>query len=175
MAPFGTPLEIAVNRSSLCSVFIVSALALAPLPAQACGEGMFNTGKGLPYQAYLAPRPAAVLVYSTPDASGAEQDALHAGLQKAGHTVTVVRDADSLKRAIGEHRYDVVISAFDVVDAIPTQVTAGETPPSILPVVARSARNSPQLRDRFDLFVLDGASLGQYLRAINKTVAARLP
>lgn len=69
----------------------------------------------------------------------------------------------------------MVISAFDVVDAIPTQVAAGETPPSILPVVARSARNSPQLRDRFDLFVLDGASLGQYLRAINKTVAARLP
>ena len=161
-----------MNRSAAFRPMLLAALILAPFAAQACGEGMFNTGKGLPYQAYLAPRPAAVLVYATPDASGAEQDALHAGLQKAGHTVTVVRDADALKRAIGEHHYDVVISAFDVVDAIPTQ--AGATPATVLPVVARNQRNSPQLRDRFDLFVLDGASLGQYLKAINSAVAARL-
>lgn len=162
-----------MNRPNLCSLLIAGALALAPVSAFACGEGMFNTGKGLPYQAYLAPRPAAVLVFTTPNASGAEQDALHAGLQKAGHTVTVVRDAESLRRAISEHKYDVVISGFDVVDSIPTQ--AGETQATVLPVVARSSRNSKQLRDRFDLFVLDGASLGQYLKAINTAVAARMP
>ncbi len=160
-----------MNRPNLCSLLVVGALALAPVSVYACGEGMFNTGKGLPYQTYLAPRPAAVLVYSTPDASGAEQEDLYAGLQKAGHTVTVVRDAEALRRAIAELSYDVVITNFDVVDAIPTQV--GTTSATVLPVVARNQRNSPQLRDRFDLFVLDGASLGQYLKAINKAVALR--
>jgi hypothetical protein len=158
--------------TALRSRFIVLLLAsAAPSAALGCGEGMFNTGKGLAYQAYLAPRPAAVLVYTTPGASSDEQERLHAGLQKAGHTVTVVRDTESLQRAIAEHRYDVVISSFDVVDAIPSQAGAGAA--TLLPVVARSARNSPQVRDRFDLFVLDGASLGQYLRAINKAVASR--
>ena len=162
-----------MNRSDLCRLLVVAALASTPATVAACGEGMFNTGKGLRYQAYLAPRPAAVLVYTVPDASSGERDALYAGLEKAGHRVTVVRDADALKRAIAEHRYDVVISAFDVVDAIPAQADTEAAAPTVLPVVARSDRNSPQLRSRFDLFVLDGASLGQYLRAINKAVAVR--
>ena len=47
----------------------VSALAAAlsitlPTAATACGEGQFNMGQGLKYQAYLAPRPATVLVYA---------------------------------------------------------------------------------------------------------------
>lgn len=161
-----------MNPIRLCSLLILSTLALAPGVAQACGEGMFNTGQGLPYRSYLAPRPAAVLVFATPDASDSEQEALFAGLQKAGHTVTVVRDTASLQQAVSAHSYDVVISDFDVVDAIPVQ--GGANAPSILPVVARSARNSPQLRERFDLFVLDGASLGQYLKVINQVVKARV-
>jgi CheY-like chemotaxis protein len=165
--------EVVVNHPVLSGLLVLGALAATPLAARACGEGMFNTGKGLRYQAYLAPRPAAVLVYTVPDASGEERDALYAGLEKAGHTVTVVHDADALKRAIAEHRYDVVISAFDAVDAIPAQADTETAAPTVLPVVARSERNSPQLRSRFDLFVLDGASLGQYLRAINKAVAVR--
>ena len=32
----------------------------------------------------------------------------------------------------------------------------------------RSARNAPELRSRFNLFLVDGASLGQYLKAINQ-------
>ena len=162
-----------MNRPGPFGLLVLGVLALTPLSAAACGEGMFNTGKGLHYQGYLAPRPAAVLVYTVPDASGEERDALYAGLQKAGHSVKVVHDADALKRAIAEHRYDVVISAFDVVDAIPAPADTEAPAPTVLPVVARSERNSPELRSRFDLFVLDGASLGQYLRAINKAVATR--
>jgi hypothetical protein len=145
------------------------ALALcASFAAHACGEGMFNTGKGLPYQAYLAPRPAAVLVYAESGDGATRDDALYAGLQKAGHNVTVVRDAQSLRDAMREHHYDVVISSLDTVDAVTS--AESERPPTVLPVVARAVRNSPEVKNRFDLFLLDGASLGQYLRAINKLV-----
>jgi hypothetical protein len=140
----------------------------APLAAQACGEGMFNTGKGLPYQAYLAPRPAAVLVYAEPSGGGGRDDSLYAGLQKAGHSVTVVRDVQSLHTAMREHRYDVVISTLDAVETVTSAESAQA--PTVLPVVARAVRNSPAVRNRFELFLLDGASLGQYLRAINKVV-----
>jgi CheY-like chemotaxis protein len=154
---------------------LVLALLASPLPAAACGEGMFNTGKGLPYQAYLAPRPAAVLVYSDPSGAGdaGKQASLYAGLQKAGHQVTVVHDAQALERAIADRHFDVVISDFARVDAVDASTAAAANRPAVVPVVARSARNSAQVRDRFDLFVLDGASLGQYLRAINQAVGLR--
>ena len=40
-----------MNRFRLHRTLLLAALAASPLAAQACGEGMFNTGKGLPYQA----------------------------------------------------------------------------------------------------------------------------
>lgn len=165
-----------MNRPSLCSPFfagalVLGALTLAPLPAHACGEGMFNTGKGLPYQAYLAPRPAAVLVYADPQADAKGQDDLFAGLQKAGHSVTVVRDEATLKQSLREKRYDVVISALDGIDVV-TSAEAGQAP-ALLPVVARAARNTPAVKNRFDLFLVEGASLGQYLRAINKSITTK--
>lgn len=145
---------------------------LAPPLALACGEGMFNTGKGLPYQSYLAPRPAAVLVYADAARSlPARDESVYAGLKKAGHRVTVVRDPQSLKQAMREARYDVVISALDDVEAV--TAAEAEQPPALLPVVARAVRDTPQVKNRFELFLLDGASLGQYLRAINKLVGVK--
>ena len=153
-----------------CSTFLLLALG-ASSAAQACGEGMFNTGKGLPYQVYLAPRPAAVLVYAAPDtASGQGEASIYAGLQKAGHHVTVVRDATTLKQAMSQKHYDVVISAFDDIDTV-TAAESAQTP-SLLPVVTRALRNTPEVKNRFDLFLLDGASLGQYMRAIDKLIKA---
>ena len=160
-------------RRSRPSALLLALLVATP-PAFACGEGMFNTGKGLSYQAYLAPRPAAVLVYADP-ASGsqeARQTALFAGLRKAGHTVTVVSDPGTLKRTIAEKKYDVVISSIDGIDAV--AAVEGAQSSAWLPIVARSARNSPEVKNRFDLFLIDGASLGQYLRAINKSITARI-
>lgn len=155
------------TRSPRSSLLVVAlAVALAPAAAQACSEGMFNSGKGLAFQTYLAPRPARVLIYST--APEEERAALHAGLQKAGHRITEVSDAAALVAAIRHERYDAVITRLDAAEQIAAQADA-DIPP-VLPIVARAERNSPQVRGRFDLFLLDGASLGQYLRAINRAL-----
>ena len=157
----------ASNRS--VSLLISLALCAIPLSASACGEGMFNTGQGLAYQAYRAPRPAAVLVLAeASDADEAKQEKLYAGLKKAGHTVTVVRDAQSLREAMQGHVYQVVIAPLAGIDAV--TATEGEQVPTLLPVIERALRNTPAVRNRFELFLLDGASLGQYLAAINKVV-----
>jgi CheY-like chemotaxis protein len=144
---------------------------LLATPAHACGEGQFNMGQGLRYQGYLAPRPATVLIYDD-GAVAPERKALYAGLQRAGHHVTVVRDAGSLSRALDATRYDVVISDLADADAIATRGAQAAARPPLLPVVERSARNQPALR-RFHAFLLDGASLGQYLKAINQLLAVR--
>lgn len=147
------------------------ALALACSPASACGEGQFNMGQGLRYQGYLAPHPATVLVY---DDGASDRKALYAGLQKAGHKITVVGTADAMSQALQAGRYDVVIADFD--DAAALQSRAGTSvKPGVLPVVARNRRNAPEVSSRFKLFLLDGASLGQYLKGINQLLSLRAP
>ena len=146
------------------------ALALACPSACACGEGQFNMGQGLRYQGYLAPHPATVLVY---DNGASDRRALYAGLQKAGHKVTVVGTADAMSQALQSGRYDVVIADFD--DAAALQSRAGTSvKPGVLPVVARNRRNAPEVSSRFKLFLLDGASLGQYLKGINQLLSMRV-
>lgn len=157
-----------MNKHSLTAAVLASTLALLQVPAQACGEGQFNMGQGLRYQGYLAPRPATVLVY---DDGATDRKALYAGLQKAGHKVTVVGNQAALLQALGARRFDVVISDFDQVDAVAAH--AGAVKPRVLPVVERSRRNAPEVRSRFNLFLLDGASLGQYLKLINQLVQVR--
>ena len=152
-----------MNKTILATTLLTAALALAQGPAHACGEGLFNMGQGLRYQGYLAPRPATVLVY---DDRAADRKALYAGLQKAGHKLTVVTTSDAAARALGARKYDVVITDFDDTNAIMASAPASKS--RVLPVVARSQRNATDLRSRFRLFLLDGASLGQYLKTIDR-------
>jgi hypothetical protein len=147
--------------------FLALMLVLAAAPAFACSESLFNTGKGLAFQGYLAPRPATVLIYST--TPGGDRQALLAGLQRAGHRVTLVEDANGLAAALAANRFDVVITALDGVDA----VAANPAHPSVLPVVARDQRGSATLRGRFPVFVVEGASLGQFLKGINRLLVAK--
>ena len=146
------------------------ALVLAASPAFACGESMFNTGKGLEFQGYLAPRPATVLIYGTPDASASAQQrqAVLDGLRNAGHRVVVVADADAYAKTVREQKVDLVIAGAESVNTLSAANPANA--PRLVPVLARGA--SRELRDRFELFVKGGASLGQYLRAIDRAVAS---
>ena len=154
---------------------LASLLLLAVSPVRACGEAGFNAARGLPFQGYLAERPATVLIYSSPGATGndADHQTLYAGLTKAGHKLTVVSDADGLANALREHRYDVVITSFDAVDAVGAAAVDAGGPagsPRLLPVVAPRDRNSAQVRERFGAFLVDGASLRQYLKMIGKAL-----
>jgi hypothetical protein len=166
-----------MNRLILASFALAAGLGLGLSTAQACGEGQFNSGQGLPYQSYLAPRPATVLIYANPDPTTTDsaRQELYAGLEAAGHKVTVVADASALADTLREQHYDVLITSFDSVDAVAAATaTAGETTsrPALLPVVARKNRNDAQVRSRFAAFLTDGASLHQYLKMIGKALPA---
>ena len=154
-----------------------AALAVAPAPAHACSVPTFVTGKGLPYHTRLASHPANLLIYADParPLAGRDDAALSNGLQAAGHTVTVVRAQEALKAALGQAHYDLVISAFGSNGEIAGQVTADAPGAVLLPVVERRQRKAPALRQRFDRYVVEGASLGTYLRAIDEKLAQHRP
>jgi hypothetical protein len=141
------------------------ALALAALPVHACGEGQFNMGQGMRYQGYLAPRPATVLVY---DQDPIQRRSIYQGLNRAGHHLTVARTEDDLARALRSKHFDVVISDLGDTGAI----HAGSA--RLLPVVLRQQRNEAGIRSRFQVFLLDGASLGQYLKGIDRLLQGAL-
>jgi hypothetical protein len=162
-----------MNKSTnfgLTLAAVLGLLATAP-SARACGEGQINEGKGLPYQSYLAPRPATVLIYANPDptASESQRQTLYAGLQQAGHKLIVVTDAAALSAALRERHFDVVITAFDSTDIVAAAAGSndqnGKT--TLIPVVAKSERNSPRVLSHYSIVLVDGASLGQYLKTIN--------
>jgi PleD family two-component response regulator len=161
-----------MNRCILTTTALAFSLALVSPFANACGEGQFNMGQGLRYQGYLAPHPATVLVY---DGAANDRKTLYAGLQKAGHKVTVVGTAAAMSQALQAGRYDVVIADFDDAAALQSHAAGAAAQPRVLPVIARSRRNAPEVSSRFKLFLLDGASLGQYLKAINQSLALRMP
>lgn len=149
---------------------LCAALAAAPA-AFACGEGHFNMGQGMRYQGYLAPRPAAVLVLVDPAAPAAERQKVIKGLEQAGHRVTLANSANALAAAMNGSRFDVVIADVAQADAVQALSANANAKARLVPVVARGDRNSAQVRARFPLHLFDGASLGQYLKAINQAMA----
>ena len=144
-----------------------SVLLALPGASHGCGEGMFNAGKGLPFQSYLAPHQARILILADTLRGDA---AFRRGIEQAGHSVVVVDDMEALRRALREARYDIVIGSVDAAERL-AEADDLQAVPTMLPVVARAERNSPRVRDRFALFVLDGASLGQLLDTINRALA----
>lgn len=143
-------------------------LAAGPGAAVACGEGMFSSGNGLAYQGFLAPRPATLLVYAADGASAdAEAARLRQGLEQAGHVVLVVEDGETFSRTLAERHIDIVIAEYGRVDEVGALAAGSAEGPRLLPIVPRSERKSPALRERFDDFVLAGASVGQYLGTID--------
>ena len=87
----------------------------------------------------------------------------------------MVGTADAMSQALQAGHYDVVIADFDDAAAA-LQSRAGQSARTgVLPVVARNRRNAPEVSSRFKLFLLDGASLGQYLKGINQLLSMRAP
>ena len=161
-----------MNRSAASALLLATLLSAAATPALACGEGQFNTGQGMRYQGYLAPRPATVLVYDDAGDAG-RRGKLYAGLKQAGHKVTVVTDAAALDAATAGGHFDVVIADFAGAGFARAEALRATAATRVLPVVARTERNNPAVRGRFESVLVDGASLGQYLKAINQTLAAK--
>jgi hypothetical protein len=159
-------------KSRTLSVVLLACVA-ASGAALACGESMFNTGKGLEYQGYLAPRPATVLIYGTPDPTSSDKQraALIEGLKGAGHRVVVVADADAYAQALRAQKVDLVIADSASINTL--AAAPDGTTPRLVPVLAKGTPRDQ--RDRFTLFLRDGAGLGQYLRAIDRALAVAGP
>lgn len=152
-----------MNRlATLCTAALVT-LALAPPPAQACGESLLRTGQGLRYQVYKAKVPATVLVY----ADAARPEVL-TGLEAAGHRITLAANAAALDQALLARRYDLVMADAADVGAVGARMQVHAVRAELVLVVPEHA-----MAQRHANAIDVDASLGQYLKRINQIMKAR--
>ena len=154
------------------SRIVASVMALVSVGAQACGDVLFRVGHGARYNSYVAPRPAAVLIYaSSGGATASGENALRKGLEKAGHKVTMKSAGESLAPDAGARPYDVVIAELAAIRPLAESVQGAAPKPTFVPVVGSGAEGD--VRDRYQWWVREGASLGRFLQAIDKAMEFR--
>lgn len=151
---------------------LLSVALLAPQPGFACGEGIYTMSEGSRHRGYLAPRPAMVLIYNDQGTVPEATKAVYRGLVHAGHKIEVARNPGQLASALRDHRYDVVIAGYDQIDAIDRQVQPVSRT-SLLPIVNNQQRGADSWKERFRFSLTQDASLGQYLKLIDKLVKDR--
>ena len=151
---------------------LLSVASLAPQPGFACGEGIYTMGEGARHRGYLAPRQATVLIYNDQGTVPEATKAVYRGLVHAGHKVEVARNAGQLSTALRDRRYDVVIADYDQIDVVDLQVDL-VSKTSLLPIVTNEQRGTDSWKERFRFSLTQGASLGQYLKLIDKLVKER--
>ena len=164
-------------RTRSIATALAAVLFLGATDALACGATLFGTGQGSRFQAYRARVPANVLVYASPELArgGASDDArVPNGLRRAGHTVTVVGDADALADALAAGRFDIVIASAGEAETVARQLDPdSDLTAGILPVVGQASDDHALVEGRYLESVRIDAGIGQFLKAINERMAAR--
>ena len=101
-------------RKSLACAALLGVLAFLASPAaKGCGDRTLALLNGVRFgQAFKAPRPASILIYSagTSGAALAKDVELQKALQEAGHKLQAVFDLGSLQQALKSGKYDLVLA-----------------------------------------------------------------
>jgi hypothetical protein len=161
-----------MNRLTTTALLLVVAVTSAD--AQACGEVMYRMGGALRYHAFVTKHPAQILLYSGNAAhqtSGADVEAFHHDLERAGHKVTIIDSPDALAKSLSAHSYDVIIAYASDLPAINSQLAHVNHEPTLIPVLQRSDENA--LREHYPLALNEDANLNQFLKTIEQTMKAR--
>ena len=151
------------------SRMVLLMVLLAPLfspNALACGDSLYQVGKGVSYRIYTAPLPGSVLVYGQTE--GARQ--LAEALAQSGHGVRLVESEAELDTELQSGNYDVVIAPYSEHDAV--ESSAG-TSAAYLPVVMSEDEVKTAEQSYSKVLVADRDELKHYLKAIHKTLKSK--
>ncbi len=161
------------KQPAAIAVFAFGLTMVAP-DARSCGESMFHSGQAMRYHAFITRQPADILIYrpSGSDAPGSEKQ-LYAGLQKAGHKVTVVTDGGSLTQALAAKQFDVVIAGSHDMDAVASHLVKSAHEPTLVAVLDPGAEKDPAVLERFPRCLHESDGLNQYLKSIEQSMQTR--
>ena len=149
-------------------------LLLGAGDALACGDKFLVSGRGTRYQRPKNARAASVLIYANP-ASGLKDAVgklpLESVLKREGHRLTSVETLEQLAALVAGGRYDIVLAATSVVEAVTGLLGAAADAPVVVAFCAKGA--GLEGRDRSPQCVKTPPKEGSLLQAIDKAVAQR--
>jgi hypothetical protein len=153
-----------------CKLLLAIALALGASAVFACGESMFHSDQGMRYHGFTARRPADILVYRPEAAGGDATTQIYAGLQRAGHHVTVVAQEPAAIDALTSRHFDLIIASPSDIDALKAHLNSSARAPAQLAVIDDSDKSDEA---RFPQYVHQSDGVDKYLKSIDRSMRQR--
>jgi hypothetical protein len=152
-----------------CKPLFAIALVLGSSAVLACGESMFHADQGMQYHRFITRRPADILLYE-PEAASGEANQLYAGLQSAGHHLTLVAQGTAAIDALPSRHFDVVIANSRDMDAVTTHLDSSTRTPILIAVIGDGNKSDEA---RFPQYVRQSDSVDKYLKSIERSMKER--
>lgn len=136
----------------------------------ACGESMFHSDQGMRYHSSTARRPADILLFRPEGAGGGSTTQIYAGLQRAGHHVTVVAQEPAAIDALTSRHFDLIIASPSDIDALKAHLNSSTPGPAQLAVIEDSDKSD---ESRFPQYVHQSDGVDKYLKSIDRSLRQR--
>jgi hypothetical protein len=153
-----------------CKFLLTIALISGASVVLACGESMFHSDQGMRYHGATARRPADILVYRPEAAMGDSTTQIYAGLQRAGHHLTVVGQEPAAIDALASRHFDLIIASPSDIDALKAHLNSSTGSPALLPVIDDADKSDEA---RFPQYVRQSDGVDKYLKSIDKSMRQR--
>ena len=153
-------------RAALLTILFTPFFSLNVL---ACGDSLYQVGKGVSYRVYTAPLPGSVLVYG--QSEGAKQ--LAEALARSGHGVRLVDNQVDLGLELQSGAYDVVIAPYSEHDAVESGAVNAGASATYLPVALSEDEEQVAEQSYSKVMVADRDELKHYLKAIHRTLKSK--
>ena len=154
----------------------LAAVVISPI-ARGCGDRTLALLYGVRFgQAFKAPRPASILIYSA-GSSGtalARDTELQKALQDAGHKIQSVPDLTSLQQSLKSGKYDVVLADFSGAAGITQEAQKAPSHPTVVPVMLKPDKAARDLAAKQHTPLLKvPAKVAEYFAAIDEIMKRR--
>jgi hypothetical protein len=150
-----------------CKLLLGIALISGASAVFACGESMFHSDQGVRYHGATARRPADILVYRPEAAIGDSTTQIYAGLQRAGHRVTVIAQEPAAIDALASRHFDVIIASPSDIDVLKAHWNSSARAPALVAVIDDTDKSDEA---RFPQYVRQSDGVDKYLKSIDRSM-----
>jgi hypothetical protein len=153
-----------------CKLLLPFALMVGASAVFACGESMLHPDQGMRYHGFTTRRPADILVYRPDAALGDSTKQIYAGLQRAGHHLTVIAQEPAAIDALSSRHFDLIIARPSDMDALTAHLDSATHAPALLAVIDDADKSDAA---RFPQYVRQSDGVDKYLKSIERDMQER--
>jgi hypothetical protein len=163
-------------RGWLATATVLLVFSVGEHALVACGDKFFLVGRGDRFaRAYASLYPGRILIYTggpTATSKALADGRLQKYFTRAGHKVSIARDAAALDQALESGAVDVVLAGLNEAIALVPRVSDASSKPTLVPV-ADDSRASPPAQHQFAATLKTSDKINGFLAKIESVMKAR--